>query len=276
METKPIIYDRFSCNKCFDKSSLDFDFTMAFQPIINCKTNTIFGYEALVRGLQNESAFSVIEQVNDDNRYLFDQLCRVKAIALAAKLKLDSMLSINFLPNAIYKPERCIRTTLEAAKEYGFPTNRIMFEFTENENISDTEFVKGIVEYYKKSGFITALDDFGSGYAGLGLLADFQTNIIKFDMKLIRNIDQDSTRQAIIKNCVSLFAELNITSLAEGVETIEEMLWLRDSGIDLMQGYLFAKPGFECLPQVDFDEISRYESKAKHSHKQSLHDGAGI
>ncbi len=249
---------------------------MAFQPIINCKTNTIFGYEALVRGLQNESAFSVIDQVNDDNRYLFDQLCRVKAIALAAKLRLDSMLSINFLPNAIYKPERCIRTTLEAAKEYGFPTNRIMFEFTENENISDTEFVKGIVEYYKKSGFITALDDFGSGYAGLGLLADFQTNIIKFDMKLIRNIDQDSTRQAIIKNCVNLFAELNITSLAEGVETIEEMLWLRDSGIDLMQGYLFAKPGFESLPQVDFDAISRYESKAKHSHRQSLHDGAGI
>tara|TARA_R110002050_G_scaffold297081_1_gene458022 strand:- start:92 stop:904 length:813 start_codon:yes stop_codon:yes gene_type:complete len=260
METKPIIYDRFSCNKCVDKSSLDFDFTMAFQPIINCKTNTIFGYEALVRGLQNESAFSIISQVNDDNRYLFDQLCRVKAIALAAKLKLDSMLSINFLPNAIYKPERCIRTTLEAAKEYGFPTNRIMFEFTENENISDTAFVKSIVEYYKQSGFITALDDFGSGYAGLGLLADFQTNIIKFDMNLIRNINQDKTRQAIIKNCLNLFDELNIISLAEGVETREEMLWLRDCGIELMQGYLFAKPGFECLPQVDFDDIYRSKS----------------
>ncbi|MBB1438845.1 EAL domain-containing protein [Shewanella sp. SG41-4] len=276
METKPIIYDRFSCNKCVDKSSLDFDFTMAFQPIINCKTNTIFGYEALVRGLHNESAFSIIAQVNDDNRYLFDQLCRVKAIALAAKLKLDSMLSINFLPNAIYKPERCIRTTLEAAKEYGFPTNRIMFEFTENENISDTEFVKGIVEYYKQSGFITALDDFGSGYAGLGLLADFQTNIIKFDMNLIRNIDQDNTRQAIIKNCLNLFAELNIISLAEGVETIEEMLWLRDCGIELMQGYLFAKPGFESLPQVDFDEIYRSESQIKTPPTPSLNDGAGI
>jgi EAL domain-containing protein (putative c-di-GMP-specific phosphodiesterase class I) len=276
METTPIIYDRFTCNKCVDKSSLDFDFTMAFQPIINCKTSSIFGYEALVRGLHNESAFSVISQVNDENRYLFDQLCRVKAIALAAKLKLDSMLSINFLPNAIYKPERCIRTTLEAAKEYGFPTNRIMFEFTENENISDTEFVKGIVEYYKKSGFITALDDFGSGYAGLGLLADFQTNIIKFDMKLIRNIDRDKTRQAIIKNCLNLFAELKITSLAEGVETIEEMQWLRDCGIELMQGYLFAKPGFECLPQVDFDEIYRSESHSKTQPTLSLNDGAVI
>ncbi|KOO12653.1 diguanylate phosphodiesterase, partial [Vibrio xuii] len=97
-------YNRFSCKNCGDKNSLDFDFTMAFQPIINCKTNQIFGYEALVRGLNNESAFSVISKVNDDNRYLFDQLCRVKAISLASTLKLDSMLSINFFPNAIYNP----------------------------------------------------------------------------------------------------------------------------------------------------------------------------
>lgn len=101
-------------------------------------------------------------------------------------------------------------------------------------------------------GFITAIDDFGSGYAGLGLLADFQTNIIKFDMELIRNINQDKARQTIIKNCLSMFCELNVTPLAEGVETVEEMAWLRDSGVELMQGYLFAKPGFEYLPQVDF------------------------
>lgn len=254
MDTIPIIYDRFSCHKCADKGSLDFDFTMAFQPIINCKTRTIFGYEALVRGLNNESAFSVISQVNDDNRYLFDQRCRVKAIALASKLKLDSILSINFLPKAIYKPERCIRTTLDAAKQYNFPTNRIMFEFTENEHIDDTDFVKRILEFYKDSGFITAIDDFGSGYAGLGLLADFQPKIIKFDMLLIRNIAQEKVRQAIIHHCLSLFRDLNITPLAEGVETKEEMLWLRDAGIELMQGYFFAKPGFECLPQVNFNE----------------------
>src|SRR5690554_2912700 len=149
MADEIVVYDRFSCSRCADSGSLDFDFTMAFQPIINCQTNTIYGYEALVRGLNNESAYSIISKVNDDNRYLFDQLCRVKAIALAAKLKLDSMLSINFLPKAIYKPERCIRTTLEAAEKYGFSTNRIMFEFTEVEKIEDSNFVKEIVEYYK-------------------------------------------------------------------------------------------------------------------------------
>ncbi|GGB48748.1 hypothetical protein GCM10011607_06330 [Shewanella inventionis] len=134
--------DKLVCNQCSDTPELDFDFTMAFQPIINCQTMKVFGYEALVRGVNNESAYSVISQVNDENRYLFDQLCRIKAIALAAKLGIDSMLSINFLPNAIYKPERCIRTTLEAAKKYQFPTEQIMFEFTEVEKIEDSNHIK--------------------------------------------------------------------------------------------------------------------------------------
>jgi EAL domain-containing protein (putative c-di-GMP-specific phosphodiesterase class I) len=256
MEQELIIHDRYSCTKCADKKSLDFDFTMAFQPIINCKTNDIYGYEALVRGLNNESAFSIISQVNEDNRYLFDQHCRIKAIALASKLNLESMLSINFLPNAIYKPERCIRTTLEAAQKYDFPANRIMFEFTEVEKIEDVDFIKNIVEYYKKIGFTTAIDDFGSGYAGLGLLADFQTNIIKLDMELIRNIDKDKARYSIVKNCLNIFHDLNITPLAEGIETIEEFICLRDLGIELMQGYLFAKPGFESLPKVNFQQLN--------------------
>ena len=252
MTEEVLVYDRFSCNNCADKGVLDFDFTMAFQPIINCQSKTTFGYEALVRGLNNESAYSIISKVNDDNRYLFDQKCRVKAIALASKLELDSMLSINFLPNAISVPERCIRTTLDAARKYDFPAEKIMFEFTEVEKIEDSALIKNIVDYYRKVGFITAIDDFGSGYAGLGLLADFQTNIVKMDMELIRNIDQNKARQAIIRNCINMFHELNITPLAEGIESVEEMEWLREAGIELMQGYLFAKPGFEQLPLVDF------------------------
>jgi len=250
MQSEPFIYDRFECQQCAHKGQLDFDFTMAFQPIVQCSTASIFGYEALVRGLNNESAFSVISQVNEDNRYLFDQLCRVKAIALAAKLKLEGILSINFLPKAVYKPERCIRTTLDAAKKYGFPLERIMFEFTEVEKIEDSDVVLNIVDFYRGAGFITAIDDFGSGYSGLGLLADFQTNIAKFDMELIRNVDTDPARQAILRNCVKLFHDLNMTPLAEGIETQAEFDWLREAGVDLMQGYYFAKPEFEALPSI--------------------------
>ena len=252
MNEKSQSCEKVSCSNCADSSELDFDFTMAFQPIISCQNNTIYGYEALVRGLNNESAFSIISQVNDDNRYTFDQLCRIKAIALASKLGINTMLSINFLPNAIYKPERCIRTTLEAAKKYNFPTTNIMFEFTEVEKIEDSSHVERVVSYYQELGFKTATDDFGSGYSGLNLLADFQTDIIKLDMALIRDIDKDTKRQTIVRNCLNMFKELNIMALAEGIETVEEYQWLKNAGIDLMQGYLFAKPGFECLPDVNF------------------------
>ena len=252
MNEKSQSCEKVSCSNCADSSELDFDFTMAFQPIINCQSNTIYGYEALVRGLNNESAYSIISQVNDDNRYTFDQLCRIKAIALASKLGINTMLSINFLPNAIYKPERCIRTTLEAAKKYNFPTTNIMFEFTEVEKIEDSSHVERVVSYYQELGFKTATDDFGSGYSGLNLLADFQTDIIKLDMALIRDIDKDTKRQTIVRNCLNMFKELNVMALAEGIETVEEYHWLKSVGIDLMQGYLFAKPGFECLPDVNF------------------------
>ena len=176
------------CQQCHEQVDLDFDFTMAFQPIVDCSQRTIFGYEALVRGINNEPAQSVIARVNDDNRYRFDQLCRIKAIALAARLDMRGMLSINFLPNAVYRPERCIRTTLQAAREHLFPIEQIMFELTEVEQVQDSQHLRGIVDHYQALGFKTALDDFGAGYSGLNLLADFHPNIVKLDMHLLRGI----------------------------------------------------------------------------------------
>ena len=253
MNEKSTNCTKVTCSNCEDANTLGFDFSMAFQPIINCQSNNIFGYEALVRGLNGESAYSIISKVNESNRYAFDQLCRIKAIELAAKLGIASMLSINFLPNAIYKPERCIRTTLEAAKKYNFPIKNIMFEFTEVEKVEDTAHIKRVVDYYQSLGFKTATDDFGAGYSGLNLLADFQTDIIKLDMALIRDINSDKKRQLIVTHCLNMFKDLNITALAEGIETVEEYVWLKHAGVELMQGYLFAKPGFECLPNVNLD-----------------------
>ena len=124
-----------------------------------------------------------------------------------------------------------------------------MFEFTEVEKIEDSSHVERVVSYYQELGFKTATDDFGSGYSGLNLLADFQTDIIKLDMALIRDIDKDTKRQTIVRNCLNMFKELNVMALAEGIETVEEYHWLKSVGIELMQGYLFAKPGFARRPQ---------------------------
>ena len=130
-----------------------------------------------------------------------------------------------------------------------------MFEFTEVEQVEDSAHIKRVIEYYQSLGFITATDDFGSGYSGLNLLADFQSNIIKLDMNLIRDIHLNKARQTIVSHCIAMFEELNITTLAEGIETIEEYQWLRQAGVSLMQGYLFARPGFESLPSVDFSVL---------------------
>ena len=238
------------CNECRDKTKLGIDFTMAFQPIVDISNNSIFGYEALVRGINNEGADFILSQLNDSNRYRFDQAIRVKAIELAKKLDLQGMLSINIMPNAVYKPETCIRATLEAAAEMDFPTDRIMFEVTEGEKVIDNDHLRNIFVEYKKHQFTTAIDDFGAGYAGLNLLADWQPDIIKLDMSLTRNVNSDRIRRALVFGIISICKELDIKIIAEGIETIEECLTLVDEGLTLFQGYLFARPGFESLPKV--------------------------
>ena len=223
---------------------------MAFQPIVSCRTGEIFAHEALVRGVNNEPAGSVFAQVNADNLYRFDQACRTKAIQLAAELGMQSLLSINFMPNAVYRPELCIRATLAAAEKYHFPIEQIIFEITEGEKIDDLAHVRGIVEHYRQQGFKTAIDDFGAGYAGLNLLAEIQTDIMKLDMALLRNIHLRKSSQIIVRGILQVCRELGMTPVAEGIESYEEFAVLRDMGVDLFQGYYFARPAFESLAEV--------------------------
>lgn len=228
---------------------------MAFHPIVDVTRGAVWGYEALVRGTSGESAGAILSQVDEERQYKFDQACRVKAIELAGRLfpaTEDSRLSINFMPNAVYEPAACIRTSLETARRVGFDTKRIMFEFTENERMADTKHVAGIIAEYRRLGFITAIDDFGAGHAGLNLLANFQTDLIKIDMELIRGIQDSAARQAIIAGILVMARALDITIIAEGIETEAELAPLRSAGINLFQGFLFARPAIESLPAVSF------------------------
>lgn len=238
------------CHDCGNGERVGFQFDYAFQPIVDLQTRQVFAHEALVRGPNGEGAMSVLSQVNDGNRYRFDQACRVKAIKGAHQLGIREHLSINFLPNAIYKPEVCIRTTLAAARQHGFPLDRIIFEVTEGEEVNDGAWLASILREYKRCGFKTAIDDFGAGYAGLSLLADFQPDIIKLDMGLVRNVNADRPRQAIVRSLVSLCQDLGIAVVAEGIETEAERDFLRAAGIRLMQGWLFARPAFRSVAEV--------------------------
>ncbi|MDX1696431.1 MAG: EAL domain-containing protein [Ketobacteraceae bacterium] len=253
---KPPDFREVQCAQCAKGLDLGFDFSMAFQPIIDTSNQSVFAYEALVRGLGGESAGEVFKHVNRDNLYRFDQSCRVKAVKLASELNMGPLLSINFMPNAIYRPELCIRATLEACSAYGFPVDRLIFEITESEEVRERDHLKGIVDHYKQRGFYTAIDDFGAGYSGLNLVADIQTDLLKIDMALVRNIHQDEVRQCLVKAVVQFCRDLDIRIIAEGIETREEFQALDTLGIHLMQGFYFARPAFETLPEVDWSLAS--------------------
>ncbi|CAD5268214.1 MULTISPECIES: EAL domain-containing protein [Halomonadaceae] len=234
-----------SCKRC--EGDLPFEFTMAFQPIVDLSLAQIVTYEALVRGPCGESAWSVISQVTDELLYRFDQACRVKAIEMASALDMQTDLSINFLPNAVYEPEACIQATLAVSKRVGWPTHRLIFEITETERVRDRQHLCNIINAYRSMGFKTALDDFGNGYANLDLLTDLTPDKLKIDRELVMNCDKDLRRQALLNAIILLAQELDMTLIAEGVETRAEALWLARAGIVHQQGFYYAKPAINTL-----------------------------
>ncbi len=240
------------CSGCRDGTVLPFAIRTAFQPVIDLKSGKPYAYEALVRGANGEGAASVLAQVTPENRYAFDQACRVAAIreAIGAGiLDTGASLSINFLPNAVYSPMACIQLTLQTARETGLPLDRIIIELTENEQIQP-DHLSGIIDAYREIGFRTAIDDFGAGHSGLALLANLQTDIIKLDRELVRDIDTSLSRRIIVAGLLRLADELGLKVVAEGVETGAELNALTAAGVRYVQGYLFARPALGQLPPL--------------------------
>ena len=240
------------CSACQDGVQKPMPFSMAFQPIVNVETGQPFAYEALIRGVNGESALSVLSQVTEANRYAFDQSCRVQAITIASRLRLQdtgAYLSINFLPGAVYSPGACIRLTLKTADECGFPLDRLIFGVTESEKVNDPNHLQAIAREYQRHGFLVAIDDFGAGHANLGLLASLSANVLKLDRELIRNLHLRPKAQALARHMSEFCRRFQIEMVAEGIETAEEYRAVRGCGIHLMQGFLLARPAFERLPE---------------------------
>jgi EAL domain-containing protein (putative c-di-GMP-specific phosphodiesterase class I) len=227
-------------------------FTFAFQPIVDIQACEVFSYEALMRGLRNEPAYQVLEQVSREELFLFDQKARVDAIELATSLGITCLLNLNLLPQSLHSGPASIVTTMEAAQQVHLPIERLVLEVTEGEIIQDQSQFADLINEYRAFGMKLAIDDFGAGYSGLNLLANFQPDQVKLDMKLIRGVESHGPRQAIIRAVSQVCRDLGIDLIAEGVETMGEYRWLEDTGVRLLQGYLLAKPAFESFPLVNF------------------------
>ena len=232
------------------------EFSFAFQPIVDTHAGVVYSHEALVRGLNNEPAYEVINRYPADRMAAFDAACRAKAIEVAARIGLHTHLNLNFLPSAASNPIVGLDSTIEAANRHSFPLDRIIVEATEGEVIGDhAKFAKTVNEY-RRAGMRFAIDDFGAGYSGLNLLAEFQPDIVKLDMGLVRDIQSHGPRQAIVRAIAQVCVDLGIDFVVEGVETVDEFSWFNDLGVNLYQGYLFAKPMFEAMPPFHVPKLS--------------------
>ncbi len=225
----------------------NFQFSVAYQPIVDIETRSVFAYEALARGPANESAATVFAAIPKDQLHRFDRIARLRAIELAASLDLNVRLSINFLPHSLDSLPDAISSTIEAARTANIPVQNILLEITEAEMIHNVAGFAEQMNVYRAQGLKFAIDDFGAGYAGLNLLAEFQPDTVKLDMQLVRHIESKGPRQAIARAVIRACEDLGIEVIAEGIENDAEYRWFKRNGITLFQGYLFGRPTFEAL-----------------------------
>jgi EAL domain-containing protein (putative c-di-GMP-specific phosphodiesterase class I) len=223
-------------------------YTSFFQPMYSAQTGHIVAVEALFRGLDEHGGMIAPGFMFDLARkakmmFQLDLAARRSAVNQGAAHKLqDLLLFINFNPSSIYDPAYCLRTTISTIRELGFRPENIVFEVTESERVTNLDHLKGILAFYRRSGFKIALDDVGAGYSGLNLLRDLRPDFLKIDMHLVRDIDTDVFRQSIVGHVIGMAKDNSIRVVAEGIETEAERSHLRTAGVDLMQGFLMSKP----------------------------------
>lgn len=229
--------------------------TTHFQPIVDLASNKIYGYESLARGVSDEGNLiypDTLFRWGREGEMLFylDRACRETSLKTAAVKNITSKVFINFIPTAIYDPVHCLQSTVKWAKQLDFDPKNIIFEVIESDYVEDLDHLKSILDYYKAQGFMVALDDVGSGYSSLNMIAKLLPDIIKIDREIIDHIDTNMINQSIFRAIVQIAKENNILVLAEGVERLEEVNFCASEGADLAQGYYFGKPSSEPIRKL--------------------------
>lgn len=232
------------------REALDNDWLFSlFHPIIDIQTGDVFAHEALIRARRPGTteiigAGAVIHACAQlELEHVLDQRARQSAIRHGAALKMsDKRLFINFLPNTIYDPAVCLRTTIETAAEYGVPLSRLVFEVVETEHIPDMRRLLRILDYYRAEGIGTAVDDMGAGFATMDYLEALRPDYVKIDRDIVVRAAARTEDRRRLESIIDRAKELGIQVIAEGIETRAQLDVCRQSGADYVQGFLFARP----------------------------------
>jgi EAL domain-containing protein (putative c-di-GMP-specific phosphodiesterase class I) len=234
-----------------------------FHPIIHARTGQTYANEALLRArnprenqvLGAGQIINACEKLNLTHQ--LDQRARQCAIQAASEhVPAASRVFINFLPNTIYDPEICLRTTMEAAAEHQVSMDRLVFEVVETEKIPDMAHLCKVLEYYRDRGVGTAIDDMGAGFTGTDYITSLRPNFVKLDREFVLAAEQTPAGRRAMDAMIGTSHTSGAQVIAEGIETTAQMDMCVAAGVDLLQGFLFAKPA--CPPQaVTFPNQSR-------------------
>jgi EAL domain-containing protein (putative c-di-GMP-specific phosphodiesterase class I)/ActR/RegA family two-component response regulator len=220
---------------------------IAYQPIVNVKSQSVFGYEALLRSTDTSlphpgaiiDAAERLDQLDRLGRTIRDRAAGPIAAGPPGPLLFVNLHVDDLLDPTLANPESPLSRIAK----------RVVLEITERAALERVGDVRPRIARLREMGFRIAVDDLGAGYAGLTSFAQLEPEVVKLDMSLIRGVDQSATKQKVVRSMASLSHDMGMLVVAEGVETREERDTLIDLGCELLQGYLFAKPS-PPFPQV--------------------------
>jgi EAL domain-containing protein (putative c-di-GMP-specific phosphodiesterase class I)/GGDEF domain-containing protein len=237
---------RFKLSAQWEENLKLFDFS--YQPIVSAHTGSVYGFEALLRG-QEKAGFASIQSVFDrayeddclnalDQRLFEKAIVKLKSTGFLEDMKIFYNLDNRVLHTGDYSPGN----TLEVLKDLGIPISRVVFEISEIHDPPGTSSFDDIVAAYKRLGLRIALDDYGSGYAGLKLLYRAEPDLIKIDRFFIEGVHADARKRFFVSSVVATAHMMGVPVVAEGIETEKEFYALCEVGCDYLQGYFLGKP----------------------------------
>jgi diguanylate cyclase (GGDEF)-like protein len=223
-----------------------------FQPIVCLKDGAVMGYEALARGPVDSplhmptQLFAVAAQ----NKMLLalEHVCREASIQQAKMLAVGQQLFLNLTPEVINDPEFRNGRTKQVVLHHGLMPEQVTFEITERTAISDFGNFTRALHHYRQQGYCIAVDDAGAGYSSLQAIAELYPDFIKLDMSIVRDINNNPFKIAILEALVNLATAMNSKIIAEGVETVDELLTVMRLGVGYAQGFIFARPANPPTP----------------------------
>lgn len=235
------------------------EFVVYLQPKVGVEDGAVKGAEALVRwavpgnGLLSPGLFiPVLEKnhfIGKVDRYVFEKVCKWLHDRMANG-KTVVPISVNVSKIQFYNPD-FIPVYAGIKKQYGIPDGMLEIELTESAAFEHEEYLMQVVRELHDNGFLCSLDDFGTGYSSLGLLKDLPIDVMKLDGVFFRVSVDVNRGHTILKYIIDMVKELNISTVAEGVEREEQVEFLKSAGCDLIQGFAFYRP----MPVEQFEEV---------------------